>query len=970
MQKIPYKFLDSYSKEDKAIFFGREREIEELYSKVFDSRILILYGVSGTGKSSLINCGLANKFNDSDWLPITIRRGQNINQSLYESLEKNLLTDIIQPGKSPGTVKINDIIKIIRSVYLDHFKPIYLIFDQFEELFIFGNSIEKSELINSIKKVADSDLQCRFIFSIREEYLAGVTEFEKVIPTFFSNRIRIEKMTRQNAIQVIEGPCRLNGIIFESGFPEKLLDKLNPNSPEVELTWLQVFLDKILRLASTEGNDVTGISCNLLDSVGDVKDLLGDFLDEQISQMDDPETGLMILKSFVSVKGTRHQITENEIIDQAKTFGNETDRETVRNYVQKFIRLRILRDKDDNNRYELRHDSLAAKIFEEITLVEKELIEIKQFLENALNSYEKRGLLLTADDLNYIAPYEEKLFLNDRIIKFITESKKTIHRAKRRRQKALIISAVSLITILSFFSIWALKERGNAIDQRKIADEQKNTAISAKEAADSARQEAVIARNLAVEKERQAILAQEQSEASKKEALAEREYALQQKNRAEMLSLQASEQAQIATGEKLKAEQEKTKAIIAEEEAKRFSLLSTAQNLALKSTGIEKNPELAGLLAVQAYIFNNENKGHPEDQVIYEALSKAFAALDSSHHSVFNGSPSEVRVLTERGNGSLISLDMDGVVKNWNPDGYISESYSLPFSSQSVFISSNSSGKKVVTQHENKEMLVWDNIGNTNSGIILQKTEGYPSLIRSVAFSENAELLAVAAGDSSLLIYDLNNKALIINSLTTGSTVRALAFCSKDSLLAAQDDGSIVLYDLKNKSDIILFSSDSERPLSLAWNSKAKSLAAGFSNGNLCLFKLIDSRFMQHETYVVHASGIDLLTYNKDLTLLATASWDKTIRFFNYGEFFDRNNTFGGSRHITDLNLRVRSMIFTGDNKLAAGLSDKSIRVWETSSEKLATSICNIVKRDMTTEEWDQMVGTEIPYQNTCIKNP
>ncbi len=33
MQKSPYKFLDSYSKEDRDIFFGRDKEIEELYSE-------------------------------------------------------------------------------------------------------------------------------------------------------------------------------------------------------------------------------------------------------------------------------------------------------------------------------------------------------------------------------------------------------------------------------------------------------------------------------------------------------------------------------------------------------------------------------------------------------------------------------------------------------------------------------------------------------------------------------------------------------------------------------------------------------------------------------------------------------------------------------------------------------------------------------------------------------------------------
>jgi WD40 repeat protein len=121
---------------------------------------------------------------------------------------------------------------------------------------------------------------------------------------------------------------------------------------------------------------------------------------------------------------------------------------------------------------------------------------------------------------------------------------------------------------------------------------------------------------------------------------------------------------------------------------------------------------------------------------------------------------------------------------------------------------------------------------------------------------------------------------------------------------------------------------------------------------------------------MVHTSGIDLITFNSDFTLLATSGWDKSIKFYNYHEFFERGNAVGGAEHISNINSRIRSLVFTDDNKLAAGLSDKSIRVWETSSEKLASLICAMLKRDMTLEEWNSMVGPEIPYESSCIRNP
>src|SRR5512137_755078 len=90
--KSPFKFLDSYTKDDREIFFGRDREIEELYHRVFESKIMLVYGVSGTGKSSLIHCGLANKFSETDWLPLVIRRGGNMIDSLGDSIKSASIT--------------------------------------------------------------------------------------------------------------------------------------------------------------------------------------------------------------------------------------------------------------------------------------------------------------------------------------------------------------------------------------------------------------------------------------------------------------------------------------------------------------------------------------------------------------------------------------------------------------------------------------------------------------------------------------------------------------------------------------------------------------------------------------------------------------------------------------------------------------------------------------------------------------
>ena len=468
--RSPFKFLDSFTKEDREIFFGREKEIEELYQRIFKSKIMLVYGISGTGKSSLINCGLANKFRDEDWLPVNVRRGKNMLESMYAAIVAASLTPKAQYAASDVQFQ-----KYVKSLYLDHYKPLYFIFDQFEELFIFGTKEEKSQFVKVIKTVVDSDIQCRFIFVMREEYMANVTEFERHIPVFFSNRVRIENMDISNARQAITGPCKVANISVEEGFAEALIENLSPGSPDIELTYLQVFLDKIYRMSieEREGNkEDNNISFTLaqLKKAGNVSDLLGTFLNEQISLLSDPDTALAVLKSFVSVKGTKRQLTLDEVKEYSQTLGRHISDSDLLEMLQNFVHLRILRDKDLHERYELRHDSLATKIFEKISGVEKDILEIRQFIEDGYHNWQKRGVLLSSGDLEYIAPYESRLFLSSELLIFISQSRNQLEKANKKRRVIFIASTFFLLVTFACFTVWALIERRKSKEQEVIAN--------------------------------------------------------------------------------------------------------------------------------------------------------------------------------------------------------------------------------------------------------------------------------------------------------------------------------------------------------------------------------------------------------------------------------------------------------------------------------------------------------------------
>jgi len=947
----PFKFLDSYTKEDKDIFFGRDKEIEELYSKVFESKLILVYGASGTGKSSLINCGLANKFEDSDWLPVNVRRGNNINSSLAQNINSQAIT----PVKAKGSLN-----KSIQSLYLDHFKPVYFIFDQFEELFIFGTVEERSEFITSIKAILEEEIQCRFIFVLRGEYLENIAEFENVIPDFFENRIRIEKMTRTGAIECITGPCNVHNIEVEEDFAPKLLEKLSPDKAEIELTYLQVFLDKLYKESETK--DASRFTLKMLTDLGRIGDVLSDFLEEQISILPDSETGLTILKAFVSLRGTKKQIGIEEIKEFTQTLGKDIPDETIESNIHQFVDLRILRDKDDNDKYELRHDSLASKIYEKITLLEKELLEVRQFLYNSYEEYTKRQIFLRADDLKYIAPYENKLFLNESITDFITVSKKEISRAKQRKRNIVIVLSLLLLVIFAGFTIWALRERSKAIELNVVAELQKNEALVAKENAINAKEEALEANEKAVkaqkrseENENLALIAKNQADVAKQQALL-------LKDKAVKSSLFAVQQTQIAKEEATKADEQRqlaeelrVEAEIASNKAKRLSYLAIAQSLAFKATLKYDDHEVNGLLALQAYKFNDRYGGYFRDPLIYEALSTSYKKIDNSSNvlkisteqvsSFVIINDSLIRVICA--NGELISYNFKTAEKD-----IVKLNSSVPINTAYF----NEIGTMLVVGYEDKTVKLWDLKG---SKAVSHKLKGHTGLIRSVAFHSNGEIIATAGRDKKIMFWDISKQSQEpIKVLKLETRIRAIDFSkSGNMLVSGGEDGNVILWHLPNYEEQLI-AEHSARILSLKISHKNDYAIIGYSDGVVLVYDVVN-RTKVNELKVSNV-GIELINVHHSQGLVAIYSSDKKIRIYALADMQKRPLLIKGYSD------RMNAIAFNKTGQVFAVGRDNNVRFWESDNKVIADRFCKKLGRNLTLDEWNVLIGEDIQYENTC----
>ncbi len=276
---------------EQALFFGREREREDLVRLVNAEKLVVLFGKSGLGKSSLVNAGLVPALvaQNKGWLPIPIRfrvsDGKNSPIDIVrQHLEKQENVQITE-----GSFLSDKSLWHSFKQYQDTTKTqkLFLLFDQFEEFFTYSPEqqrqfrLELADLLyTSIpQKVIDeyqnaSEEQqlflaqpqdVRVMISMRSDRLSLLHQFKDYLPAILNARYELKGLTPQQARQAIELPARWGtesapspvGITFssppftfESETVDYIVEKLSEtqsqtDEPHVETVQLQLICQKI-----------------------------------------------------------------------------------------------------------------------------------------------------------------------------------------------------------------------------------------------------------------------------------------------------------------------------------------------------------------------------------------------------------------------------------------------------------------------------------------------------------------------------------------------------------------------------------------------------------------------------------------------------------------------------------------------------------------------------------------------------
>ncbi len=506
--KSPFKFLDAYTPEDRDVFFGRDQEIETLYNLVFKSKLMLVYGQSGTGKTSLVQCGLGGKFDLTDWFPFQVRRNDDINRALAEALS----------GPAGGSLRKDSLTETIAFIYKNFLRPVYLIFDQFEELFILGTEEEQQTFIASIKEILEAELPCKIVLVMREEYIAQLYAFEQIIPSLFDRRLRVEPMNYANVSKVITGSCQQFKITLtdETETVTRIIDKISGGKSGIQLPYLQVYLDRLWQenvkrsypQGLTEKQDSAPphleFTLQEIEDLGDIEGVLEKFLQDQRKEIQQrvtdahpkasKEATQQVLDLFVTEEGTKRPVlyerVEGNIHLEEKLHQRVADipEAALQEILKALDNARILRFTD--TQVELMHDSLADLIDKERSTEQRQLNQVKRRVAAAYVEQKETGVFLTARQLASLEEYLPRLKLEPHLAQFITDSYADANakeqaeeariqrelqlaqeklaaeqRARKRQRIFSVIIGIALIAAL-VMGVYNLKQKRDLADQQ------------------------------------------------------------------------------------------------------------------------------------------------------------------------------------------------------------------------------------------------------------------------------------------------------------------------------------------------------------------------------------------------------------------------------------------------------------------------------------------------------------------------
>ena len=291
----PFPGLRPFREDEEYLFFGRESQVDAMVNTLAATRFLAVVGTSGSGKSSLVNCGLRPALHrgllaraGTAWRMAQFRPGSDPLGALARALAGDgvlfrgyeadglTLAEIIDTTLRMSKLGLIDIYEQAR---LGERVNLLVVVDQFEELFryrqlgaaqkenAYGVSAEATAFVNLLLEVREqTHCSIYVVLTMRSDFLGDCAQFPGLPEAINAGQYLVPRLTRDERRAAISGPVGVGGAEIAPVLLTRLVNDVGDNPDQLSI--LQHALNRTWACWQQEGDGKRPLDLTHYDAIG------------------------------------------------------------------------------------------------------------------------------------------------------------------------------------------------------------------------------------------------------------------------------------------------------------------------------------------------------------------------------------------------------------------------------------------------------------------------------------------------------------------------------------------------------------------------------------------------------------------------------------------------------------------------------------------------------------------------------